>query len=98
MYPGAERRKLAVVHVATGMELHLRPVIAVRRPHRAHDGEAIHVLPDARKIVADLDAALAALMEAVLHWVKHKLRIAVGVFRDQSLDGKLLRIQSVGEG
>ena len=44
----------------------LRAVVVVGRPHRADDGDVVDAVADVRPPVADLDAALAVLLEADL--------------------------------
>ena len=97
MHPGAERRKVAVVQVAPGVELRLCSVIAVGRPHRTDDRQLVDVLRDMRKPVADLDAALPVLVKADLQRIERVPLIAVGVGNHQSLERQFLRILRVGE-
>ena len=56
--PGAERRESRRRHVPAGVKLRLRTVVAVGRPHRTHDRQAIDIARDVREPIADLDAAL----------------------------------------
>ena len=80
--PGAERRELAVEHVPAGVELRLGAVVVVGRVHRADDGDVVDALADVRQPVADLDAALAVLLEADLQRVELVPLLAVGVVDD----------------
>ena len=98
MYPRTERRKLAVVHVPPGVELRLRAVVAVGRPHRAYDRQPVDVGPDPREIIAHLDATLTMLPIASLHRIERHVHRAIGIGRNNTLDGQLLGIQHVSEG
>ena len=67
MDPRADRGKLPFEHVPAGVELELRAVIVVGGPHRADDGQVVGAVAEVRPPVADLEAALAALLKADLH-------------------------------
>ena len=67
--PRADRRKIAVEHVAAGVKLQLGAVIDVVGPHRANDREVVDARADVRPPIADFDAAFAALLEADLQRV-----------------------------
>src|SRR5436305_1884238 len=68
--PGADRWMEALEDVPAGVELQLGGVIVVGRPHRAHDGEVVGTLAEARPPVAEFHAILAALREADLQWIE----------------------------
>ena len=79
IHPGADRRFLHIEHVPARVELHLRAVVVVRRPHGADHGNIIHAVPEVREPVADLDAAAAAGLEADLERINLVSLLAVGV-------------------
>ena len=91
--PRTDGRLLRVEHVTAGMELHLRAVVVIGRPHRAHDGEVVHAGTEVGKPVAHLDAALAAGREADLQRVNLVALLAVGVVHhDHAHTLALLRV------
>src|SRR5262249_39948739 len=54
-------------NMPAGVKLELRPVIVVRRPHRAYDGNIVDAIADMRPPVAGFNAAFAVLAIADLH-------------------------------
>src|ERR671912_108238 len=58
------------VTVPAGVELQLRRVVVVGRPHRPHDRDVVNAPGQVRPPVADLDAGLAVLLEPDLRRVE----------------------------
>src|SRR5262245_21794564 len=67
--PGADRGKIAVEFVTSGMELQLRAVVNVVREHRPNDGQFIDTAADMGPPIAYFDAAFAPLAVADLKWI-----------------------------
>jgi hypothetical protein len=61
------------------VELRLGAVVVVGGVHRADDGQVVDAGAEVRQPVADLDAALAALLEAHLGGENLVALLAVGV-------------------
>ena len=79
VHPGTDGRKCPFEHVPAGVELELRPMIVVRRPHRADDGNVVDTAGDVREPIANLDARLPVFAPADLHRIYERALLPVGV-------------------
>jgi hypothetical protein len=67
MDPRAHSGKLPLEHMPAGVELQLRSMVVVSRPHRADHGDVVDTTSNVGPPVAYLDAALSPLAMADLH-------------------------------
>src|SRR4051794_39387150 len=79
MHPRADGREMPVQNAPAGMKFKLRAVVVVRGPHRPDDGQVVHLSAEIWKPIGDLDAALAALLEADLQRIDLWPLPAVGI-------------------
>ena len=98
-HPRAKRRHTRLQHVAAAVELHLRTVVVVRRPHAADEGDLVRTGADVREPVADFDAALAIAFAADLKRVNDVALLAVRiVHNDHTHLFELLGVLHAGKG
>ena len=80
------------------MELGLRSVVRVGRPHRANDRKLIDLRSDMREPVADLDTALAVFLESNLERIQSIALVSVPIGHNEALDSKFLRVLGFCKG
>ena len=98
VHPSAQGREIAIVLMASGMELGLRSMVRVGRPHRANDRKLIDLGSDMREPVADLDPALAVLLESDLEWIQSVALVSVPIGHNEPLDSEFLGVLGFCKG
>ena len=96
VHPATERRLHRIEHVAAGVELRLRSVVGIGRPHRSDDGDPVGVPRGVREEIADLHAALPMPAETGLERIEDIALQAVGVGNGGALKGEFRRVLDVG--
>ncbi len=84
MRPGADSGEFPFKTVTAGVELVLRPVIIVGRPHRPHDGHVVDAVPQVRPPVGHLDPRFPTFFKSNLQWIQFVADVSVGIIGDDN--------------
>ena len=66
VHPGPDGGEESVTDVPPRMELQLRTMVVIGRPHRTHDGDVVDTIADVRPPIANLNTTLSAFAIANL--------------------------------
>ena len=80
------------------MELSLRSVVRVGRPHRANDRKLIDLRSDMREPVADLDTALAVFLESDLERIQSIALVSIPIGHNEPFDREFLGVLGFCKG